>query len=100
MDSPTLTYGDGIAIGAPRASVASADDIIHRLTIEKLELEALNRDSVRDPRRSDFLINDLQDSLNTLRERAESAEKKLAEAEIRIAGSSHTLLPFCQFARS
>lgn len=89
MDSPILTHGNGTSNGAIRASIESANDVVRRLIMEKLELEALNHDSVRDLRRSDFLINDLQDSLNTLREKAESAKKKLAEAETRIAGLSY-----------
>lgn len=55
--------------------------------MEKIDLEALNRDAVHDLRCSDFFVNDLQDSLNNFKERAESAEKKLTEAKTRVAGS-------------
>lgn len=66
--------------------VEPAEGSIHRLLAENSLLKASNRDALRDLRRSDFLINDLQDALNTLKIRAESAEKRLSEAETRITG--------------
>lgn len=59
MDPSPLLCGNGAANGALRASAKSADDTIRRLIMEKIDLEALNHDAVRDLRRSDFLINDL-----------------------------------------
>lgn len=65
--------------------------------MKKIELEALNRDALCDLRRSDFHINDLQDSLNTFQSRAESAKKRLSEAETKIAGLQHVLFPLFNF---